>query len=658
MIQQAAKPGEATPCIIAPSTDVELALVNGAIRRSHEYFLRDQHADGYWVAPLAADATLEADYVFLLRFLEIDDKEKVRKAVRRIRNKQLPGGGWNIYQGGPEEISATVKAYTALKLSGAAVDDPALAKAREAIARMGGIARINTFTRAYLHLIGQFPETGTPAIPPELILFPQWFYFNIYEISSWSRAILVPLSLIYALKPQTRIPDSLGIAELFPEGVNNTEVRLPWAPEVFSWRNFFLVLDRFLKFWERTPLKPFRKLALRKAEQWMLARLENSAGLGAIYPAMMNSIIALKALGYSMDHFQMKRALAEFEKLIMDQGDSLQFQPCESPVWDTVLTMLALLKSGMPPDHPSLLHSASWLLSKQTVSPGDWSVKNPKTPPGGWYFEFFNEFYPDLDDTCIALMVLKSIEYPEAARSKEAQERGLRWLLEMQSSNGGWASFDRDNDRMLFPKIPFADHNAMIDPPSADITGRILEMLSDFGYTRRFAFVDRAIRYLQQEQEADGSWFGRWGVNYIYGTWQVLKGLYAIGEDIRADYVQRGADWLRSHQNPDGGWGETCMSYDDPSTRGQGPSTPSQTAWAVMGLLSAGDLSSPSLLRGIRYLLARQNPEGDWDETEFTGTGFPRVFYLRYGHYRNYFPLFALGMFRHMVMRGAENRSN
>jgi len=637
---------------VSPLPELADSVV-AAIARSQEFFLRQQKPEGYWVAPLEADATLESDYVLFLRLVGVDEPEKVRKAVRYIRDRQLPDGGWNIYEGGPEEINATVKAYTALKLSGALLDEPALVRARQAIARMGGIAGLNTYTRIYLHLIGQYPAEGIPAIPPEIVLAPHWSFFNLYEISSWSRAITMPLAVVCARFPRTSVPEELGIGELFPEGIKISDLRLPWSPEIVSWRNVFLLADRAFKLLERFHLTPLRGIALRRAEKWMLERFEHSRGLATIYPAMLNSILALLALGYPLGHVQVRRAIGEFEKLIRDHGDRLQFQPCESPVWDTGLAMLALLESGLNPGHPALVRAADWLLDRQTTRPGDWSVKNPKTPPGGWYFQHANEFYPDLDDTCVVLMVLRRVLHPDAERCRRAQERGLRWLFDMQCRSGGWASFDRDNTRMIFAKIPFADHNAMLDPPTADITGRILEMLSHFGLTRKSPEVERPVRFLKSEQEPDGSWYGRWGVNYIYGTWQVLKGLYAVGEDMSQDYVQRAAAWLRSHQNADGGWGESCLSYDDSSQRGVGPSTPSQTAWAVMGLLSAGDRSSPSLLGGVRHLVANQMPGGDWEERAFTGTGFPRVFYLRYDYYRNYFPLFALGMYNRLAGRNS-----
>ncbi len=630
----------------AERTKVDIAV---AIRRSHDFFERGQHQQGYWLAPLEADTTLESDYVLLLHLLGIADEVKTNKAIRYIRSRQLSGGGWNIYEGGPEEISATVKAYAALKLGGVAKEDPALVKTRVAIKRMGGITKINTFAKTYLSLIEQFPLEGTPAIPPEIILLPRWFPFNIYEISSWSRAILVPLSIIYATKPRASVPSHQGLSELFDGDPEIKDTRLSWSDNILSWRNFFLLVDRILKIWEQTPLKPLRRHALKRAERWVLDRLEGSAGLGAIYPAMVNSILALKSLGYPKDHYQMQRSLAELEKLIIEGPDTLQFQPCQSPVWDTGLTMLALLDSGMTKDHPCLVRSAGWLLSKQTNKPGDWSVKNPKTPPGGWYFEFANEFYPDLDDTCVALMVLRDVRYPDEKRNFEAQSRGLRWLMDMQSSDGGWASFDRNNNRSIFTQIPFADHNAMLDPSTADITGRVLEMLARYEYTPDLVSVRRALRFLRSTQEEDGSWFGRWGVNYVYGTWQVLKGLRAIGEDMEQPYIRKAKTWLEQHQNPDGGWGESCESYHDPQNRGNGTSTPSQTAWGVMGLMAAGDTGSLHLQKGMDCLLRTQTEAGDWPETEFTGTGFPGVFYLRYNHYRNYFPLIALGMYHKLL---------
>ncbi len=473
------EPGTETALSIRESTLV--GPVAGAISRSHDFFLREQKPGGYWVAPLEADTTLESDYILMLRLLGMEAPERIGRALRYVRDRQLPSGGWNTYLGGPEEINATVKAYTALKLSGTDPKDSSMIRAREAVARLGGPARLNTYTRTYLNLIGQFPAAGIPTLPPELILNPKWSYFNIYEISSWSRAILVPLSVVSTCFPRIQIPEDQGIRELFPRGFEDPALCFQWSPDYLSWRNFFLIVDRVFKSWEKLKIQPLRDLALRRAESWILQRFEKSAGLGAIYPAMLNSILALRALGYPDSHPQFRRAMEEFEKLIMDRGDHLQFQPCESPVWDTGLTMLALLESGMDPSHPALASASEWLLERQTRDKGDWSVKNPRTPPGGWYFEYENEFYPDLDDTCVALMVLKRVKVPDNERNLEAQRRGLHWLLDMQCRNGGWASFDRDNDKTVFTKVPFADHNAMLDPPTADITGRILEMLSHFG---------------------------------------------------------------------------------------------------------------------------------------------------------------------------------
>jgi len=393
---------------------------------------------------------------------------------------------------------------------------------------------------------------------------------------------------------------------------------------------------------ERVHVRPLRWLAIRRAEQWMLERLEMSDGMGAIYPAMMNAIIALRCLGYSVDDPQMIRALDEFEALAIEEGDTLRMQPCKSPVWDTAIAAFALGESGVSPDDPRLTAAADWLLKKQVTHTGDWAVKNKKAAPAGWYFEFNNEFYPDVDDTAMVMMALARVNHPSGRYQHESVSRALDWVLSMQCRNGGWASFDKDNDRMVFQYVPFADHNAMLDPATVDITSRVLEMLAGHGYTREHPVVERALRFLLKHQEPDGSWFGRWGVNYIYGTMLVLRALEAMGVDRNEPYVLQAAEWLRCVQNADGGWGETCDSYDDPARRGVGPSTPSQTAWAVLGLLASGDLRSESVHHGVAYLLQNQKRDGRWDEQHFTGTGFPRVFYLAYHLYRNYFPLLAL----------------
>jgi len=623
--------------------------VAAAIDGAGKWLFSQQHEDGYWSGELEADTTLESDYILMHTLLGTGNQERFQKCANYILRHQNEDGGWPIYNGGPSNISASVKAYFGLKLAGYKPDHPALEKARKKILDLGGVTKVNTFTKIYLCFLGQYDYDAVPAIPPEIVLFPNWFWFNIYEISSWSRAILVPLSIVYAKKPFKKIPDEMNINELFVGGRDKSRMRLEWSPTLFSWRNFFLVLDRMVHWFEAVHIRPLRWLALKKAEQWMLARFEKSDGLGAIYPAMMNAILALRCLGYSMDDPQLIRAMDEFEKLGIEEEDAFRMQPCKSPVWDTAYALFALGEAGVPPNDPRMIKAADWTLQKQVRNTGDWAVKNKKGKPAGWYFEFNNEFYPDVDDTAMVALGLSKVEHPNGRYQVESVERAIDWILSMQCKNGGFASFDKDNDRMVFQHIPFADHNAMLDPPTVDITGRILEMFATYGYSKNHKAVKRALKFVRDEQEPDGSWFGRWGVNYIYGTALVLRGLEAIGIDHHEPYVQQAAEWLRMVQNPDGGWGETCGSYDDPSTRGVGPSTPSQTAWAVMGLLAANDTRSESVAKGIAYLLKTQKKDGSWDEAWYTGTGFPRVFYLMYHLYRQYFPLIALTTYKKVM---------
>jgi len=622
--------------------DDMMSRVAAAVDAARKYLFSIQHDEGYWCGELEADTSLESDYILLHTLLGTGDPERIRKAARYVLEHQNQDGGWSIYHGGPSNVSASVKAYFGLKLAGYGADHPALERARQKILELGGVTQVNTFTKIYLCFFGQYDYNAVPAIPPEIVLFPKWFWFNIYEISSWSRAILVPLSIAYAKKPFKKIPAEMGIAELFAGGRENSRLRLPWAPTLLSWRNFFLVLDRMTHWFERVHVRPLRSIALRRAEKWMLERFEMSDGLGAIYPAMMNAIIALRCLGYSVDDPQFIRAMDEFEALGIEEGETFRMQPAKSPVWDTALAMFGLGSSGVSPTDPRLLAAADWLLKKQVTHKGDWVVKNPKASPAGWYFEFNNEFYPDVDDTAMVVLGLSQVDHPNERYQLESVDRAIQWVLSMQCSNGGWASFDKDNNKMVFQYVPFADHNAMLDPATVDITGRVLEMLAGHGYNRDHPAVQRGLGFIRKQQEPDGSWFGRWGVNYIYGTMQVLRGLEAMGIDNREPHIQQAAEWLRMVQNADGGWGETCASYDDPDSKGIGPSTPSQTAWAVLGLLAAGDTRSDSVQRGITYLLRNQKKDGSWDERQFTGTGFPRVFYLAYHLYRSYFSLLAL----------------
>jgi squalene-hopene/tetraprenyl-beta-curcumene cyclase len=632
--------------------DDMLERVSFGIEKARDYLFTQQHEDGYWCGELEADTTLESDYIAIHTLLGTGNPSRMQRAVPEIIRHQNADGGWPIYTGGPSNISASVKAYFALKLMGYKPDHPVLERARTKILEIGGATECNTFTKIYLCFLGQYDWEAVPAVPPEIVLFPNWFWFNLYEISSWSRAILVPLSIAYAKKPFKKISAEMGIDELFVGGRHGKHLHLKWASKKISWRNFFLILNRVVHFCERFHIRPLRYLALKKTERWMLERFEKSDGLGAIFPGILNSIVALRCLGYSTDDPQVIRALSEFEKLGIDEPGiadhsepTFRMQPCMSPVWDTALALFALGESGVSKNDPRMLKAADWILSKEVRNKGDWAVKVPNVAPGGWYFEFNNEFYPDVDDSAMVLLGLDKVENPRERYQHEVSQRAIDWIFAMQCKNGGWASFDKDNTRMVFQNIPFADHNAMLDPPTVDITGRVLEMLAAYGVTGDDKRVKKAIKFILSEQEPDGSWFGRWGVNYIYGTMLVLRGLQAMGVDHHEPYVQQGAEWLRMVQNSDGGWGETCGSYDDATTRGIGPSTPSQTAWAIMGLLAAGDTRSESIQRGILYLLETQRPDGHWDEDQYTGTGFPRVFYLAYHLYRDYFPLIALSTY-------------
>jgi squalene-hopene/tetraprenyl-beta-curcumene cyclase len=628
--------------------------VGAAMDAARKLLFSAQHEEGYWCGELEADTTLESDYLVLHTLLGTVDPVRFQKAANWIIQHQNEDGGWSICPTGPSNISVSVKAYFALKLAGYQADHPALERAREKILALGGVTEVNTFAKIYLCFFGQYDYDAVPAIPPEIVLFPKWFWFNLYEISSWSRAILVPLSICYAKKPFKKIPRKMGIEELFVGGMQKSRMRLRWSKKLVSWRNFFLCLDRMTHWFERVHIRPLRSIALKSAEKWMLERFEMSDGLAGIYPSIMNSAIAMRCLGYSVDDPQVIRALDEFERLGIEEGDTFRMQPCLSPVWDTAYAMFALAEAGVAANDPRMVKCADWILQKQVRNPGDWQIKNKTGKPGGWYFEFNNEFYPDVDDTAMVCLALSRVEHPNGRYQRESVQRAIDWVLSMQCKNGGWASFDKDNDRMVFQHVPFADHNAMLDPATVDITGRTLEMMAAYGYDKNHPAVKKAIQFLRDEQEPDGSWFGRWGVNYIYGTFLVLRGLEAIGVDNHEPFIQQAAEWLRMMQNPDGGWGESCGSYDDVALHGVGPSTPSQTAWAILGLLAVGDTRSDSVARAIAYLLRTQKEDGSWDEPHYTGTGFPRVFYLNYHLYRQYFPLLALTTYA-KVMEKAEN---
>jgi squalene-hopene/tetraprenyl-beta-curcumene cyclase len=638
-----------SPATAAPAFAQRLTEV---IDRGAAHLLALQAEDGYWLGELEADTTLESDYIFYLNVLGKADPVRIGKLANYVRRRQLPDGGWNIYFGGPSELNATVKGYFALKLAGDQAEAPHMRRARQRVHELGGLEATNSFTRFYLALVGGVDWDIVPAVPPELMLLPDWFAINIYEMSSWTRGIVIPLAILYAQKPRFSVPAGAGVDELYRDPSGNVP-SLAWSGDVFSWRNFFLALDRALKIYERLPWKPLRQRALRQANQWLVDHLERSDGLAAIYPAMMNAIFALLALGHSPDDPLAAREIGQLARFEIEEDDTIRLQPCLSPVWDTAIAMVALEEAGLPPDHPALVRAADWLLDRQLLGPGDWQVKTPGVRSGGWAFEFRNDFYPDVDDTAFVLMALQRVDHPDRQRLEAASRLGIEWLLGMQNRDGGWGAFDHNNDRHFLTRVPFADHNAMLDPSSADVTARVVECLGRHGWPASDPVIQRAVKYLLREQTKEGAWYGRWGVNYVYGTSGVLRSLETVALTAR-DYCQRAVAWLRSVQNADGGFGESIASYYDPTLKGQGASTPSQTAWGLIGLLAASDGDDPAVGRAVTHLVEQQNTDGSWDEKEFTGTGFPCVFFLKYHLYRNYFPLYALARYRNLEQNRGE----
>jgi squalene-hopene/tetraprenyl-beta-curcumene cyclase len=625
------------------TTNEELAE---AVALAQGNLLRQQKPDGHWVGELMVDSTLCSDYVLFMHWLDEVDETLQRRCSKHILKRQLPDGGWNIYYGGPSEINACVKSYFALKLAGHSPDAPFMQEARANILRLGGIPRMNTYSKLYLALLGQFPWKYLPVIPVEMVLLPSWSFFHIYKMSSWSRAMLIPLAIINHFKPTRELPNNKQLHELYPVGTEGNDFTLTRDQRLLTWRNFFLRADRALKILERWHSRPLRQRALEEAERWMVERIgEGSDGLAAVFPAMLNSIIALRTLDYPKAHPLYQKALADFKGLFVDDAEDFRIQPCLSPVWDTAINIIALAESGFPVQHPALQKAAQWLVNKEVRIRCDWTINNPHPEASGWAFEYNNIFYPDTDDTAMVLMALRLVRPNEQAELAKIFDRALDWQLSFQCRDGGWAAFDKDVTRHWLEDMPFADHNAILDPTCSDLTARTLELLGYIGFNPGRPLVRKAIRYLRETQEDDGSWYGRWGVNYIYGTWQVLRGLRAIGEDMTEDWILRGRDWLESCQNDDGAWGESCASYENPDLKGKGASTASQTAWALMGLCACGDLDRPSVQRGLRYLLDSQRSDGAWDELEITGTGFPRVFYLKYDMYRQNFPLLALATY-------------
>jgi squalene-hopene/tetraprenyl-beta-curcumene cyclase len=676
----------------SPIFYLSMKRLEEVISKARDRLLSIQYAEGYWVFDLEADSTITSEYIMLQRFLgrEIDLKLKWRLG-RYLLSKQLANGGWPLHdEDGLANISASTKAYFALKLLGHSYNAPPMVKARQMILGLGGAAKANVFTRISLALFGQIPWRTTPAMPVEIMLLPRWFFFHLNKVSYWSRTVIVPLLILYDNRPVCELKPGEDIMELFPGspgeiGHLDTFVHSAWR------KNLFILLDRMLKRFVRYVPGTVHQKALKHAEKWTLDHMQGEGGIGAIFPAMANAVMALKVLGYPEDHPDYVRGLKAIDELLLHchekrpelfhsstegmglhpsfalktesqtgpnqaiGGDKSFCQPCNSPIWDTCLILSALMEAGVSPDRSEISKCIKWIFSKQIHVKGDWAERVPDLESGCWAFEFENNLYPDLDDTAMVLMALLRAGAMERKGNKEKIFKAVNWVLGMQNSDGGWAAFDIDNRSLYLNDIPFADHGALLDPSTSDVTARCVEMLSMFGYPRNFPAIVRGIDFLRKEQEDNGAWYGRWGVNYIYGTWSVLCGLRQAGEIMSKPYIRRAVEWLKSCQNSDGGWGETCYSYEDPQLAGKGESTSSQTGWALLGLMAAGEVKSAAVQRGVRYLLNRQNGQGGWDEKHFTGTGFPRVFYLHYHGYSQYFPLWALSTYQ--KLRKAEKMS-
>jgi len=614
-----------------------------ALGRAQQALLSLQKPEGFWCGDLLADTTLESDYILVQLWLFAPDGtgwqpptwDRIQKAARSILDRQLPSGGYNIYPGGKANVSASVKAYTALKLAGVDPAGEPMERLRNAILRLGGIQAVNSYVKINLSLFGLFPRKRVPTIPPELALLPGGV---LYEMSSWTRAIVVPLSIVQAR----------GGTRPVPPGFNLDELTLPGKSFTLPHRNKFALIfygiDRGLKIWQDRGNSKVQAAAIRAAEKWMLDHTRYCDGLGAIYPSMMYLIMALDSLGYPRDHPDLVDAIAQFDALLTERDDQLFFQPCFSPVWDTAYATFALGETGQAPDD-RMSAAADWLIQREVRHKGDWSVKRPDLEPSGWAFEYANEQYPDIDDTAMVLLALLHAKSSDPLAQERCERRAINWLFGMQSKDGGWAAFDVDNDWQLLNKVPFADHNAMLDPTCPDITGRVLESLARRGYTFDHPSIQRGVEYLLMNQERNGSWYGRWGVDYIYGTFLALRGLAAVNAPGSADTIKKAARWLAAVQNADGGWGESCASYEE-NRFVAAPSTPSQTAWAILGLLAAGEQHYEGFRRGVEWLNQHQREDGTWAEEFATGTGFPNVFYLQYTLYRNYFPVIALSQAR------------
>jgi len=638
-----------------PGHSLSLRTVSDAIRKTLSYYIDQQDPDGYWWYELESNVTIVSEYLMLLHFLGLRDENRDRKIVRNILRNQRADGTWSLFYEGRGDLSTTVEAYFALKIAGLSADDEPMRKAREFIIREGGVEASRVFTKVYLALFGLYDWRAISSIPVELTLFPAWFPLNIYNFSSWARSTLVPLTMIWAFKPVRTLDHVMTLRELYREPDRMPPITSGKLPR-FSLKRIFIALDKLVKVYERLPVRPFRKTALTRTERWILDHQEPTGDWGGIQPAMINSILALTAMGYPNNSEPVRKGLEALKKFTIESNDELVLQSCISPVWDTALTCLAMHHAGLGKDHPSLKKACTWLASKQIFKRGDWSVKRPLLDPGGWAFEFENSWYPDVDDTAVVLLLLKKCA-DERSITAENFSRGLRWMLGMQGKDGGWGAFDVDNDIKILNQLLFGDLEAMIDPSTPDLTGRVLELLGSMGYDLSNDVVMRATAFLKLTQEEEGSWWGRWGVNHLYGTSTVMAGLNAVGEDMSNPYIRRAVQWLQATQNTDGGWGESCESYRQaPSNSCKRLSTPSQTAWAILALIAAGEAGSSGVMNGVTYLLKRQSDDGTWNEKEFTGTGFPKYFFIRYHNYRNCFPLMALGKYLSAIGNEAAGR--
>ena len=639
-------PGDVIDAAGSPRHD----RVDSAIAAAAASLARRQQPDGHWVFELEADATIPAEYILLEHFLDRIDPALELRIGRYLRRIQGAHGGWPLYHNGAFDLSASVKAYFALKALGDDIDAVHMRRARAAILAAGGAERANVFTRFQLALFGQVPWRAVPVMPVEITLLPKWFFFNMWRVSYWSRTVIAPLIVLAALRPVAKNPKRVHVRELFrrdPERIRDW-IRGPYRS---AWGYLFKGIDMALRPSERMVPKTVRARAIRTAIAFIEERLNGDSGLGAIYPAMANVVMMYHALGVPDCDPRAAIAWGAVRRLLVDDGEEAYCQPCVSPVWDTGLAGYALVEhaqDGAAAGQASsdLDAACSWLRDNQINDVrGDWAINAPDLEPGGWAFQYANPHYPDVDDTAVVGMLLHRQGGPE---NETSVERARAWVIGMQSRNGGWGSFDIDNDRAFLNHIPFADHGALLDPPTADVSARCISFLAQLGHAADAPVIARGIQYLRREQEADGSWFGRWGTNYIYGTWSVLSALNAAGIAHDEPMMVRGVDWLLARQRPDGGWGESCASYEDAPAGEHDESLPSQTAWALLGLMAAGMVDHPAVARGVAYLARSQRIDGEWAEAPYNAVGFPRVFYLRYHGYRLFFPLLALSRYRNL----------